>query len=452
MRDDMEVRSQQQSQGLSDKELLMTMMAPVDTNLPAKVTPGYGDDPFGLVRHERMHESAAERVFDALSYMFEQTAEHNTEVRDAIATGTEAELPHVRFETSELTHNEFGLRRKVNKDTGGITFEIYRADIGNKKGGFYVIRNYDGSTIVRRDEVGEYHERVFEDDPEQAKLIHIAMATVMACAEKLNISQTAIKNNMFDDHLTDETIARFTKERLYEKKLRYKALKTGQIAVNTTVDFFDKTFRKPEVDNENDPRYDNRVLRKGRVALAGLLLTAGMSQVMTGSAIPRPAIEAASVSYDTVAGALSSDEEGPTGPDPVDVYNDLGINLPAEAALEVGAGSQPIALLTELPEGIEDAPVIDSGELGADNALTAGSPAQVRIRESLGPNQCARLPIDESIQGEPYSFATTEPLIARSASVEAGVSAITVCNDSDEILAFDQLGSFYFDIDAAPAA
>lgn len=420
-----------------DQQALSAMLVPVEGMLPEKFVPRAGADLLGMVEHGKVHEVAAGHAFNSLSYIFAARAHTDAGLRDELIASGSATLPEVRLGD----FHSFRLRRYQGADGMYTTYSVERTDIGNPEGGFMVIQNRDGSVVLRRTDVEGDPTRSRgpdEEAPDQATLIAVALSSIGVIAKKFSISTERLRDNMHTDHLSDAAIADFARQAKQEKQILNKAKRIGQIVLDNGVVILDKIFRKHEAASKDNNYQYTRTWRRGRLALAGVALAAGVSQVATGSLVPPAAVSA-------VTGPFSSSgTEQPAAPSPAELYDEQQIDLPSETGLTPGAGAQSVAVLTELPEGINGVRPLQVGAFGID-ALAAVSPRRVHIQENLGPNQCARLPIDQSVQGGDIRFATTDPTITDSISAEAGIDAISICNEGNQLLSADQLNTFVFD-------
>ena len=431
-----------------DADLLELLQTPPQSPLPERLQARY--DPLGLVGHEHVHQAAAEQVYGAFSHIAETIASNNPEVRDALVGDDCVELPKVRLGQ----FNVYGLRRTAVQETGTVFYEFYRDDIGNPDGGFYVVRKPSGSVILTRCEpqetAGQCEADLEESAPGYADLIHAATAAAVMYAAKTNVPLGSLSDKVDEEHLSDDRIAEFAKEVKRENSLLYKTKRRLGKLASAPVVSVKNVFTVPDPEEVKlgieDPA---RIPHKRRI-IAAAALTACLVPIPGYSPnmhTPASVVAVGDVK-DVLSGAFTDAETPPPAPvaDPNAAYDARHLDLDSSFDLEVGS-TVPVPLITgDVPNAVLQAPIIQAGEFGGGGELAADSPRRVSIKENIAPNQCARIPIAESVQGQTLSFGTLEPAVSRDLTVETSLTALTVCNESDEIVPSGVLSSFVFDV------
>ena len=428
----------------SDAELLALLQMPPGKTLPARIEAEF--DPLGLIRHENIHGAAAEQVYGAFSHVAETLASNDTDIRDELVNGDCVELPKCRIDR----FNVFGLRRIHYPETGRVAYELYRDDIGNPDGGFFVTRNADGAVILSRHELNG-RKPDDESSPEYADLIHQATLAAIVYAKKVGVSLHGLTDKTDEEHLPADRIDQLKKEYKRENSNIYKTKRFLGSVANTPLVLLQKIITVPDAEEVKlGMQNPSRRISKARV-MAGIALGALVMPVpgVSPNWHTPASVVVASDMASTIGDYWTSDSTEsptPTTLNPIEVYDSRQIDLDNSFELEIGSTTSVSLIGDELPDPVLTAPVIQAGALSANGQLTAESPRRVEILDNIAPNQCSRLPIDQSVQGRTYSFGTLDPMAADALTVQASVTALDVCNTSDEIISSGNLSTFVFDV------
>lgn len=385
------------------------------------------NDPAGLVKHENLHAAMAKKIFNSFSYICRQIAQHDEGIRDSLVAGGTTEFPVTQIDR----FNAIGLRHTFDAETDKTTYEFYRADEGNKDGGFYVSKGHNDAFVVKRD----------LDDPEPqdgayAQLLLSAEGAVHLYGEGLAFSKKMILSNEDEDHLSADKLEDLAKQAKQDRTKRARAKKAAKQTGKKVM------AQASQLVTEEDPTAPIpgvRRLSKARIAIFAFLLPLpGYSSNIGESIFLRPA--SVELAGDAV-GAFRDAWPDPAPPeiDPAIAYDEKNIDLPTSAAVEVGTGSQPIPMLDQVPTIASGVMPIRSSE---NTALLAGSPRVVEVDEPLAPQSCVRFSLSESAQNRPIAFAAADQRVAEQFELDAEPEALYVCNTSDSLVTE---AKFYFD-------
>lgn len=387
---------------LSDQQLLRLLTEPGRLALPPAAESGM--DPLGLAEFRNPHDAVAEQIFFGFSYICSQIAQNNPDVRAQFASKSNP----VEFPVVTLGNfHRFGVRW-FDDHTGKSTYEFYRADQGNPAGGFFVIQNSDGSTILSRTLDGS------PEDENYPEILSAAQRALLIYAQKTNIPMQALTNSAHYDHLDDPAVESLRKRIKIEQKLYCRLYRQAfgfvSRAGNTLYGIFTKEIspgvRKPAI---------------GRIALAAIL----MPLPAYSEGIRPASVELAVDAGGAVARSLTPDKK----PDLEALYDSEQRDIQGESF--VTPTERPIVVVSAA-DGLGQRSVIDFSINGG--ALHGTSPRRVKLRADLQPKFCQRLPVAPEIQDNNLSLVTSNSHMAGRLTVESTGAAVFVCNKTDDFI------------------
>lgn len=373
-----------------------------------------GQNTLGLEGVKDPDKVRAERLFNALAYITEKVLDSNPAARQELLNeGDSLELPELRVDEGI----RYGIRYTETSYEGiGATsrnFCLYRTDSGNSGMGFMIRQIDDDHTIVPLDI------NAIDDISEPEDMLAEAMNAVLHYGDIININPRVLRRQSEDQHLTYDTLARFTRQASYETTRRFRLQSVAKAAGRYAL------AQAARLITREGPNGLGRKMSPYRlVGLALLLPIPGYSSGLFDTSILRPA----SVELVADAVSLGADLIGSLHqPTAEEVYDAKELDTVGIGVLRSGAEASPIqyANAQDVPEGA----VTFGYDTDPDIALLGGtSPRRFNLATSLGPLQCSMVLVDTDSSHSNVSLFTTNPSITGSITVERSGDAVYICN------------------------
>jgi hypothetical protein len=313
----------------------------LDAHADALPVPAHSDnDVLGVINTFDVHETHLSQIYNMSAFIADQLLRGNPKYINQMFKEDCVDFPEVHVDN----FLSLRLRRIFSPDTGNITYELQRTRTPSHEGGFYLIRDTMGKTMLRLD----------RDCPivEESDLaIDTAKRLLLVYGIKLQMHPEIVEEARFANALDEKRMAELKKIfRDRNSIVRMGSRLVKRDAKRAAAGF--KNMMTKEVPSDG-PFPKRKVSLPKVVALSFLLPIPGVS-----SSIFQPASFA----------LIRAGAEAIANPEPSaqEVYQQKGINMPGDAQLAVGLSD--IAVVESIPAEVRDsAPTYTVGVGGIDD-------------------------------------------------------------------------------------